>query len=104
MSWHMPVSHDRTECPHSRHALVAMQPVSMALPVALVQRRGAARRRATAGLPASRSWTTCHVVVLFFFFQEALQMLQCRSHSPGSYRLLIVLSGVCAREVQWQPK
>jgi hypothetical protein len=43
-------------------------------------------------------------VVFSILPQEMLQMLQCRSRSPGSYRLLTRENGVCGREVRWQPK
>ena len=58
VSWHVPVALDSAEWPHSRHALVTRQPVSMALHVALAQRRAAARREAVAQRAASSSSST----------------------------------------------
>ena len=58
VSWHAPIAHDSADWPHSRHALVTRQPVSMALHVALAQRRMAARRQAVAQGAASSSSST----------------------------------------------
>ena len=56
MPWHLPVAHDHKDSPFTYHALVMRQPVSIALHVALAQRRAAwSRNAATQGVAWSSS-------------------------------------------------
>ena len=105
VSWHVPVAHDSADWPHSRHALVTRQPVSWRCmkPWRSGARQQDAKRLHKELLRAARARNQprplLHIMML-----EVLRMLPRRSRLPGSCRLLIGESGVCGREVRWQPK